>query len=345
MPIDPSQRPIHILWMTSGLGCDGESVAMTSATSPSIEDLVGGSILGAPPVVLHNPLLAVEVGDAFMQAFYDAERDQLGPFVLVLEGSVANEAINGDGHWSGLGVNPETGQPITTSEWIDRLVPVAAAVVAVGTCASYGGIPAMKNNPTGAMGLPDYLGRDWRSRSGMPIVCVPGCPTQPNNMTEVLLHLVLHLAGLAPAPELDEQSRPAWLFGRTTREGCSRAGFTEQGKFATTYGNDARCLVKLGCKGPVARCNVPLRGWANGIGGCPNVGGICIGCTMPGFPDKYAPFMQADPWGNTAANVQRFTYGPLFRYFRTRNLEKRFDQEPEWRAPGPELASGYVKRW
>ena len=70
----------------------------------------------------------------------------------MLEGSLPNEQINGEGHWAAMGTNPSTGQPITTNEWIDRLAPKAAAVVAVGTCATYGGIPAMKNNPTGAMG-------------------------------------------------------------------------------------------------------------------------------------------------------------------------------------------------
>ena len=129
--------------------------------------------------------------------------------------------------------------------------------MAVGTCATYGGIPAMKNNPTGAMGLPDYLGWKWKSKAGLPVVCIPGCPAQPDNMTETLLYLALHLAGLAPAPELDEQLRPTWLFGRTVREGCNRAGFAEQGDFATEYGSDHRCLVKLGCKGPVVKCNVP----------------------------------------------------------------------------------------
>ena len=155
----------------------------------------------------------------------------------------------------------------------------------------------MKNNPTGAMGLPDYLGWNWKSKAGLPVVCIPGCPAQPDNMTEVLLYLALHLAGLAPVPDLDDQLRPTWLFGRTAREGCNRAGFTEQGNFASEYGDDPRCLVKLGCKGPVVKCNVPIRGWVNGIGGCPNVGGICMACTMPGFPDKYMPIMEPDAVG------------------------------------------------
>jgi hydrogenase small subunit len=332
---------VHVVWLTSGLGCDGESLALTAATSPSLEDLLGQAIPGAPSVVLHSPVLAYDVGDTFMQDFYDAEDGRLEPYLLVLEGALGNERINGDGHWSGLGVDPQTGQPITTNEWIDRLAPRAAAVVAVGTCATYGGVPAMKNNPTGAMGLPDYLGWSWKTKSGVPIVCLPGCPTQPDNLTDVLLYMVLHVTGRAPAPSLDDQLRPTWLFGYTTREGCSRAGFTEQGKFATEYGADRRCLVKLGCKGPVAKCNVPTRGWVNGVGGCPNVGGICIGCTMPGFPDKYMPFVEPDRWGNTSANVQRFTYGPVFSYFRERNLDRHFDREPEWRHARPELTSGY----
>jgi hydrogenase small subunit len=164
-------------------------------------------------------------------------------------------------------------------------------------------------------------------------------------MTEVLLYLVLHLGGLAPAPELDDQLRPKWLFSRSVRESCNRAGYTEQGQFATEYGDDPRCLVKLGCKGPVVRCNVPLRGWVNGIGGCPNVGGICMACTMPGFPDKYMPYMEPDSWGLVAANATRFTYGPILSFFRHRNIKSTYDKEPEWRRPGRELASGYQKRW
>lgn len=334
----------HVIWMTTGLGCDGDSVAMTAATNPSLEDIVRGIIPGMPRVVVHNPVLAYENGQEFMQAWWDAEEGKLDPFVLVVEGSIPNEELNGDGHWAAMGVDPSTGQPITTNEWVDRLAPKAAAVVALGTCATYGGIPAMRNNPTGAMGLPDYLGWSWRSKAGLPIVCIPGCPAQPDNTTEVLLYLVLHLGGMAPAPQLDEALRPKWLFGQTTREGCNRGGYSEMGNFATEYGDDPRCLVKLGCKGPVVKCNVPLRGWVNGVGGCPNVGGICMACTMPGFPDKYMPFMDEDTWGGIASNVERFTIGPVIRYFRARNIREHYDKEPGWRRKGRTLHTGYQPR-
>jgi len=335
----------HVIWMTTGLSCDGDSVAMTSATNPSLEDIIQGVIPGMPRVVVHNPVLAYEVGAEFMEAWYQAERGELDPFVLVVEGSIPNEEINGEGHWAGFGVDHRTGQPITTCSWIDRLAPQAAAVLAIGTCAAYGGVPAMRNNPTGAMGLRDYLGWSWTSRLGIPIVNLPGCPVQPNNITETLLALALQLGGLAPMIDLDDQGRPRWLFDRTAHETCDRAGYAEQGGFADALGEDARCLVKLGCKGPVVKCNVPLRGWVNGIGGCPNVGGICIACTSAGFPDRFMPFMEPDRLGLLAARGTHFTYGPVLRYFRERMMHRRYEVEPEWRRPGAVLQTGYESRW
>jgi len=335
-----SRGPVHVLWLSSGLGCDGESFALSAATNPSLEDLLRGCLPGMPQVILYNTVFAYETGDDFMRAWEAAAAGRLDPFVLVLEGSVPNERINGEGHWAGMGVDPDSGQPILTNTWIERLAPRAAALLAVGTCASYGGIPAMRNNPTGAMGLRDYLGWNWVSRLGIPIVNLPGCPTQPDNITETLLGLVLHLAGMAPAPTLDEQGRPERIFGRTVHESCDRAGLAEAGQFSTSHG-DGRCLVKLGCKGPVVKCNVPIRGWVNGIGGCPNVGGICMACTMPGFPDKYMPFMEADVSARLYAKTQRIARGPFMRYMRERSIRRNYDVEPAWRRPGEELTSGY----
>jgi hydrogenase small subunit len=311
---------VHVVWLTSGLGCDGDSVAMTSATSPSLEDLVRGVLPGMPRVAIYNPLLAYETGEDFMRAFWGAAAGDLDPFVLVLEGSVPNETLSGEGSWAAFGTDPGTGDPIPTNDWIDRLAPRAAAVLALGTCAAYGGIPAMAGNPTGAMGLRDYLAPGWVSRRGVPIVNLPGCPVAPDSVTETLLHLALHVAGVEPMLELDEQGRPKWLSERTVQEGCGRAGFAEQGEFATSPADTRGCLVKIGCKGPVARCSVPIRGWTAGVGGCPNVGGICIGCTMPGFPDHYQPFMEPSKIGLAAAKLSQFSYGPVIRRLRRRAM-------------------------
>ncbi len=335
---------VHIVWITAGLGCDGDSVSITAATQPSIEDVLLGAIPGLPKVHLHNPVLAYELGgDSFMTWWYQAERGELDPFVLVVEGSIPNETIKAEGYWAALGTDPTTGQPITTCEWIDRLAPKALAVVAIGTCATYGGIHAMQGNPTGAMGLPDYLGWNWKTPAGIPIVCVPGCPVQPDNFMETLLYLLYQAAGMAPMIPLDDALRPTWLFGQTVHQGCDRAGYYEQGDFATEYGSP-KCIVKLGCWGPVVQCNVPKRGWMAGIGGCPNVGGICIGCTMPGFPDKFMPFMDEPPGAKFSSGLVSATYGRLIRNLRVLTQDTA-NKEPSWRRKGRELVTGYQPKW
>ena len=176
---EPAVSEVHIVWMTAGLGCDGDSVSITAATQPSIEDVLLGAIPGLPKVHLHNPVLAYENGDDFLKYWYMAEKGRLEPFVLVVEGSIPNEKIKKEGYWAALGTDPTTNQPITTNEWIDRLAPKATAVIACGTCATYGGIHAMEGNPTGCMGLADYLGWNWSSKAGLPIVNVPGAPCSP----------------------------------------------------------------------------------------------------------------------------------------------------------------------
>src|SRR5919205_2701056 len=293
-PVNPSDMTVHLLWINAGLSCDGDSVSLTAATLPSVEDIVMGAIPGLPKVVPHWPLVDYQVGDDFMQWFWKAAAGELDPFVLVMEGSIPNEDAKSEGYWAAQGTDPATGQPITINEWLDRLTPKAAAVVAAGTCATYGGIHAMQGNPTGAMGLADYLGWNFRSKAGVPIVNVPGCPIQPDNFMETLLYLLYQAAGLAPMIPLDKQLRPTWLFGKTVHEGCDRAGYYEQADFSHEYGSP-KCLVKVGCWGPGVNCNVTKRGWMDGVGGCPNVGGICIACTMPGFPDKFMPFMDEPP--------------------------------------------------
>jgi hydrogenase small subunit len=199
----------------------------------------------------------------------------------------------------------------------------------------------MEGNPTGCMGLADYLGWGWRSKAGLPIVNVPGCPVQPDNFMETFLYLLYQVAGLAPMIPLDDQLRPTWLFGSTVHEGCDRAGYYEQGDFADEYGSP-KCIVKLGCWGPVVNCNVPKRGWMAGIGGCPNVGGICIGCTMPGFPDKFMPFMDEPPGARISTNTVGL-YGKAITALRS-FTNATVNKEPKWRHSGTQLTTGYHPR-
>jgi hydrogenase small subunit len=321
-------KEIDILWITAGLGCDGDTVAMTAATQPSIEDIVLGGLPGIPKVNFRNPFLAYEVGEDFMKFFHDAAAGRNESFILVIEGSIPDEENKAAGYWSGFGTDQSTGQPITICEWIDRLAPKAWAVVAAGTCASYGGIHAMEGNPTGAMGLCDYLGWTWKSKAGIPLINVPGCPVQPDNFMETLFHLLRHAAESGPMIALDELLRPAWLFSETVHEGCDRGGYYEQGDFAAQHGVKT-CIVKLGCWGPVVQCNVGKRGWMGGLGGCPNVGGICIGCTMPGFPDKFMAFMEQPP-GSKLSTQAIQSYGKAIRALRALT-QASMNKEPAWR--------------
>jgi hydrogenase small subunit len=137
---------------------------------------------------------------------------------------------------------------------------------------------------------------------------------------------------------LDDKLRPTWLFGKTVHEGCDRAGYYEQGLFTHEYG-ESTCLVKIGCWGPVVNCNVTKRGWMRGIGGCPNVGGICIGCTMPGFPDKFMPFMEEPP----GAYLSSFSIAPYAGMITSlRNITNNtVNKEPKWRHRGTKLTTGY----
>jgi hydrogenase small subunit len=322
---------IDVLWLTAGLGCDGDTIAMTAASHPAIEDVVLGTIPGLPRVRLYNPLLSYETGDAFMRRFHRAASGAAPePFILIVEGSIPDEKNKAEGHWAAFGCEPETGEPIATSTWIDRLAPRAWAVVAAGTCAAYGGIHAMEGNPTGCMGLTDYLGSDFRSSAGIPIVNIPGCPVQPDNFMETLTYLLRQARGDAPMIPLDDCLRPRWLFEFTAHEGCDRGGFYEQADFAPDY-NSPKCQVKIGCWAPVVACNVPKRGWMGGIGGCPNVGGICIGCTMPGYPDKFMPHMDEPP-GAHLSTAAIATYGTMVRALR-RFTRGSMDVEPAWRKP------------
>ena len=191
-----------------------------------------GLIPGLPKVHLHNKLLSpTQGGEDFLAPFRAAAAGQLEPFILVIEGSIPNQnIIEGDGYWTSFGNDPDTGQPLTVNWWIDQLAPKAWAVMAVGTCATYGGIHAMAGNPTGAMGLGDYLGWDFQSAGGMPIVNIPGCPVQPENFMDTLTWMLYHAAGTAPRAAAGRHAPTRVDLRRTVHDGCDRASRLRAGQ-------------------------------------------------------------------------------------------------------------------
>jgi len=177
------------------------------------------------------------------------------------------------------------------------------------------------------MSLMDFLGKEYRSAYGLPVINIPGCSPIGDNFTETVATILLFLQGIGPLPEFDELGRPAWLFGETVHRKCVRGGFYEEGSFAKNYG-DRQCLVEIGCWGPVVQCNITSRGAINHMGGCMNTGGICIGCTMPGFPDRFAPFY-AKPPGATVSSAISKVQGTFIRPLR-RITQHFLNMEPRW---------------
>ena len=325
-------KVVHAYWL-AGMSCDGCTVAVTGAMAPSVEDLLIGRLPGVPRVVLHHPVTSVESGDAFIRNYELAAEGKLNaPYVIIFEGSVPNESLAADtgGYWCAMG-SETIPKPIPTTTWLERMAPGAAAVIAIGTCATWGGIPAAYGNPTGSMSVMDFLGKDYLSALGLPVVNVPGCSPIGDNFTETVAAVLLFLNGFGPLPEFDELGRPAWLFNKTVHQQCVRAGFYEEGTFAEKYG-DPECLVEIGCWGPVVQCNITSRGAINHVGGCMNTGGVCIGCTMPGFPDRFAPFYKRPP-GTIVSSTTSRTVGSFVRPLRRITMQFQ-NREPRWDKEG-----------
>lgn len=250
-------------------------MSVLGAVAPTIEDLLGGALTDIPSIELVHAALSLESGARYLAALEAAACGEGNAFVLVVEGALFDNDRAGGGTFSGLG--SRDGQPIPVEEWVRRLARRALAVIAIGTCAASGGIPAARGSVTGAMGLQAFLGEPFRSRAGLPVVDVPGCAPNGDAFIEALSHVFLALGGLVPL-DLDELRRPRWLYSEPTALQAVRPPRAPAGSGA----------------GHHAFCPVPQRGWINRVGGCARVGGGCNGCTRPDFPDGPLAMLAAD---------------------------------------------------
>lgn len=259
-----------VVWIASG-GCDGCTMSVLGAVSPTLEELLAGNLTSVPRIDLVHPVLSLESGSGYIARLEEAAGGALDPFLLVVEGSLFDERLAGEGCFSGLG--ERRGQPIAAEDWVTKLAPTAAAVMAIGTCATWGGIPAGAGSVTGAMGLGALLGRSFRSAAGVPVVNVPGCAPSGDAFIETLAYVFLHLAGLVPL-DLDELGQPRWLYSSATPLQSQQLSWTGRRT-----------------PGDTAMCPVPERGWINRVGGCAVTGGACNGCTRADFPDRLLPLV------------------------------------------------------
>ena len=257
----PPVKEVHILWITAGLGCDGDSVSVTAAKQPSIEDVVMGAIPGLAQSPSSQPGSGLRKRRRLHEILVSGrERRSWTPSCWCSKARYptkeSRRKVTGR-RWAPTPTRASRSRPTSGSiAWLPKRWPSLAPARARHTAASM----PWTAIPPAPWVWPIISAGDWRSKAGLPIVNVPGCPVQPDNFMETLLYLLYQVAGLAPMIPLDEQLRPTWLFGKTVHEGCDRAGYYEQGDFAREYGSP-KCLVKLGCWGPVVNCNVTKRGW------------------------------------------------------------------------------------
>lgn len=266
-----------VIWL-SFQECTACTESLTRSHSPTIESLIFDAI----SLDYHHTLMAAS-GTAAETARTNAMKDNYGKYLLVVDGSVPTK--DGGIYSAIAGVSNH-----------DMLVDVAkgaAAVISVGTCASFGGIPKANPNPTGAVPVSAII-------KDKPIINIPGCPPIPVVMTGVIAHFLT----LGTIPDLDELGRPKVFFGNTIHDRCYRRPFYDQGKFAKSFDDEGArngwCLYELGCKGPTTYNACATEKWNGGVSFPIESGHGCLGCSEPDFWDKgsfYSPLSTGE-WGS-----------------------------------------------
>ncbi len=272
---------LGLIWI-QGATDSGCSISLLNSIYPDILEVVKGTLPEVKIDLLYHTTLMLNYGDAAIRSIEEPAKD----FILAVEGGVPTR----DGGFF-CTQGEIDGRPVTVKDWVEKLSKEAAMVVAIGNCATHGGIPAADPNPAGVRGVQQFLGNEYKSKLGLPVINVTGCPPHPDWMMGTLANALLSAAKLYPLPKLDQYNRPTQFFGRKIHDDCPRRGFFDLGVFAENHGSK-KCLFSLGCKGPIAYGDCPSRKWNNGLSACTISGCFCIGCTEPGFPEEMLPFFE-----------------------------------------------------
>jgi len=258
------QRP-PVVWLHFG-ECTGCSEAFLRTPN------VGQVILEVISVEYHETIMAA-AGHQAEKSLHDAVKKYEGKFVCIVEGSIATKYNGAYGKVGGR----------TFLEIAKDVIPKAAAVITMGTCAAYGGIPAAAPNPGGYKGVTDAI--------GVKTINIAGCPPNPLNLIGTVLK---YLKG--EKITLDDKGRPTFAFGESVHDKCPRLKHFENEEFVESFDSEeARkgyCLYKMGCKGPDTYNNCPTAKFNGGTSFPIQAGHPCIGCSEPGFWDEMTPFYE-----------------------------------------------------
>lgn len=265
-----------VLWV-QGQSCTGCSVSVLNSVDPSIKQVILEIIsLDFLPTVM------VSEGEMAMDYMYRIANEYKGKFTLVVEGAIPMAA---DGKYCIVGETKDGNGNHKEVTMLDAIVDLgnkAGSVLAIGTCASYGGIPAAKGNVTGATGVGNVFKKNGIKT---PLINIPGCPAHPDWIVGTIAYLLTQNA----IPELDADGRPKIFFGKNIHENCTYLSYYDEDEFCKTLSQEKGCRVKVGCKGMNSYADCYSRKWNSGVNWCIE-NAVCIGCVEPGFPDEMSPF-------------------------------------------------------
>ena len=254
-----------VVWL-SGQDCAGCSISFAGSLYPSIADM----LLGKVSLRYHEAIMAGS-GHVAEGAYHEAIKD--GGFVLCVEGSVPKA----DDRFCMVG-----GRPFR--ETVEEAGAKAAAIIAVGACATYGGIPAA--GPTGAVGVNKII-------TNKPIINISTCPVHADHLTGTVLYYLT----TNKLPPLDKNGRPTMYFGELVHDNCRRRSYFDNYMFLNDWNDPNQknwCLYEKGCKGPDTYSDCPVRRWNDGLNFCIDCGAGCMGCSEPDFYAGMSPLYTAE---------------------------------------------------
>lgn len=256
------ERP-PVIWI-GAQECTGCTESLLRATHPTIENLILNTIS-----LEYHEVLSAAFGHQAEENKHNAIERYKGKYVLVVDGSIP---LKDGGIYCMV-----AGEPIV--DHIRRAAADAAAVIAIGSCAAWGGVPASGGNPTGAVSLEEALGN-----LGTPIINIPGCPPNPHNFLTTVAYYITY----GKLPALDGKKRPLFAYERLIHENCERRPHFDAGRFAKEFGDEGHrqgwCLYHLGCKGPETYGNCSTLEFCDVGGGIwpVGIGHPCYGCNEQG---------------------------------------------------------------
>jgi hydrogenase small subunit len=252
----------QVIWL-QGQSCSGDSISLLNSIDPEPADLLTRYI----NLAIHQNVGAAQ-GHVFMETLDKAV--QTGNYILVIEGTIPT----GMPKACVIG-----GKPFETI--LLEMIPSAKAVVAVGTCATFGGIPAAEGNPTGSCCVLDFMKKHALAWENKLINCT-GCPIHPDAVVGTLAYVAAK-----GYPKVNSQLlTPDMFYSRSTHDNCPRYHYYERKIFAKHFGDTEGCLFELGCLGPLTKTECPNRQWNSSVNWCIRAGSPCIGCSSPHFAKK-----------------------------------------------------------